>query len=200
MKKIWCCIVLLLLSGCLFPSNKESNFYYLKPLTADKVETIQLSKPIRIGIQRVEIPPYLDRPQMVSVQGIQLNVSEWNRWGENLSTLLQRTIAEDVALFLPKAFVKPQLSSQEDFKYTILVEINKLNEYVNSDKNVVILDAYWTVYNTDGTAISHKRTQLERVILDDDDKNAVIVDTISSLIGDLSKGIALEIKKISQKQ
>lgn len=199
MKKIWCVMALLMLGGCLLPSNKETNFYYLKAMTISGTHEIALSKPVRIGVQRVEIPPYLDRPQIVTVgnDSVELIVSEWNRWGENLSTLLQRTISEDISLYAPNAFVKPLLSSQEEFDYTVLIEMNKLNAQFNSDEDgKVMLDAYWTVFNADGDTVFQQRTQMESGIKGSYED---LANRISSLVSDLSYQITREIQKISRK-
>lgn len=200
MRKFLYLILFVALAGCFSPSNRQANFYYVKPIAQSDQPVIQLSKALNIGVQRVEIPPYLDRPQIVAVQSdsAELTVSEWNRWSENLSTMLQRTISEDLSLYLPKAFVKPYLSSQENFDYTILIEINKLDAHFNNKKSgEVVLDAYWSVFNQDGNQVFQKRTQLTQPLTGSYED---LADQISSLMAQLSYQMAKEIQKQAGKR
>ena len=198
MKKIISIVLFLFLIGCFAPSNREANFYYIKPVPQAE-QTIQLSKLLNIGIQRVEIPPYLDRPQIVIIQGdsSELTVSEWNRWSENLSTMLQRTISEDLSIYLPKAFVKPYLSSQDNFDYTILVEVNKLDaRFENKNTGKLVLDVYWFIFNQDNNQIFQKRSQLIQPLTGGYEN---LAEQISFLMGQLSKQMAQEIKRLTSK-
>lgn len=199
MKKIACFILCVLLTGCFAPNNRQANFYYIKPITQADQPVIQLSKTLNIGVQRLEIPPYLDRPQIVTLQSdsTEMTVSEWNRWSENLSTMLQRTISEDLSIYLPKAFVKPYLSSQENFDYTILVEINKLDAHYNNTKSgEVFLDAYWSVFDQDNNQVFQKRSNLSQPLTGGYEN---LADQISVLMNQLSYQMAKEMQKLGRK-
>jgi len=200
MKKFLYLMFFVMLTGCFAPSNRQPNFYYIKPITQAEQPVIQLSKTLNIGVQRFEIPPYLDRPQIVTLQSnsTEMTVSEWNRWSENLSTMLQRTVSEDLSVYLPKAFVKPYLSSLENFDYTILVEINKLDAHYNNAKSgEVFLDVYWSVFDQDNNQVFQKRSNLSQLLTGGYEN---LADQISVLMNQLSYQMAQEIQKLGRKK
>ncbi len=143
MKNLSVIAILFLLTACVFGS-KPSNFYQIqsiKPASAVALSNTNIS----IGIDRMQIPPYIDKPQIVTIipDTLELNISEFNRWVGPLSSGLPRVIANDMAFYLPNAFIKPKTSINEVFDYTLVVEINRLD--ATFDKTAE-LDAWWTIY------------------------------------------------------
>ena len=141
MKLIKIIIPCLLLSACMFGTSKNATFYTqsatsTQPLSADYVGFV--------GVNRVQLPKYVDRPQMVTQQkdSLQINISEYNRWVELPSMLATRIITEDLSVLLPAAQIKMSQSQGEKFERTISVEIIKLNAVLGGQAE---LEAWYTI-------------------------------------------------------
>ncbi|OYR10267.1 PqiC family protein [Brucella thiophenivorans] len=89
-------LVMILLAACASPNAKV----YM--LAVQKGQHAQ-GRPISLSIETVDIAKYLDRPQLVRrSDDVQLGVSELERWGEPLSSMVQRVLAENLRQRLPE--------------------------------------------------------------------------------------------------
>ncbi|WP_428075726.1 PqiC family protein [Candidatus Avelusimicrobium luingense] len=112
----------LLLNACIFGTSKNAEFYTLTPtdtpaLSADYVTFV--------GVNRVQLPKYVERPQIVVQRknSTQVNISEYHRWVESLSILATRVLTEDLSVLLPSAQIKQNRYKGEEFDRTVTVEI-----------------------------------------------------------------------------
>jgi hypothetical protein len=94
---------LMLLAACATGTSAPSRFYVLAPLEAPEAEP-QLApgeRCLAIGIGPVEIPAYLDRPQIVTrLSNNELNLAEFDKWAEPLRDNLIRVLAENISSLL----------------------------------------------------------------------------------------------------
>jgi uncharacterized protein len=99
--------VALLLAGCsvLSPRQDLTRFIILTPATSatsnGPQSSSQKSRSLAIGVGPVQLPEYLDRPELVirtSPNGFEL--SETDRWAEPLSDNLRHVLASDLANLL----------------------------------------------------------------------------------------------------
>ena len=86
MRKFGAILMVFLLGGCLGGYSPANRFYYLQ--VVDAVEPVS-SKKLNIGVDSVELPDYLDRPQIIVFEqgSPQMKIDETNRWGEALATI-----------------------------------------------------------------------------------------------------------------
>lgn len=99
--------LLLLAAGC-SPKTRPAKFYLLQPLSRTETPAAAPASPALIGLGPVEIPAYLDRPQIVTGGGgAQIQLDEFQRWAEPLRDNLTRVLAENLALLLPSSHVRP---------------------------------------------------------------------------------------------
>lgn len=155
MKKLIFIALCVCLAGC-FGTSKPADFYVLQPdITLLPVQTARFN----IGVEAVELPTYLDRPQIVWQKdgSSELKVSELNRWGESLSEMIQRTLVSDLSALMPNAFVKPKTFSRENFTRIISVEIDRFDAIEGKE---AFLNAWWSVSNADGTVLVRDKTVL----------------------------------------
>lgn len=142
MKKLCSLVLLALVSACMsFGSTPPSRFFSLQTISAEQI--ISKSK-ASIGVEEVNIPEYLDKPQIVTVGDnmVELKISEQNRWSEPLSAMMQRTIANDMAGLLPNAVVKGRNMSNERFDYAVFIEVDKFDGALNGKAQ---LNAWWYI-------------------------------------------------------
>ena len=122
----------------------------------------------------------------------ELTISEFNRWGENLGGMLQRTIAEDLAQLMPKAQVKPRVNIIENFDYLVRVEIMSFDGTFDETAN---LKAWWSVFDAEDNLLVRKQAKLSVALQGDYNDYAA---QQSLLVMDLSKEIAKSIKELKK--
>ncbi len=185
MKKIFALMVVFVLVGCIGGYSAQSKFYMLK--TSDSEPITKQS--YKIGVEPVKIPAYLDKPQIVMMQpdGITLQISETNRWAENLSTLLQRTLIDDFSVRMPKASVQAKAFNREELDYIVFVNVNQFDGVFNSR---LTLKVNWTLMNDKGDTLYYTQSVLTASLSDSYDD---LVLQQSELWGQLSGEIAKKI-------
>ena len=86
-------IGLLALSAC--GASKPSQFYVLNALSPSELsrETISVGSGLAIGLAPVNMPEYLDRPEIISRGGgNQLELGQFDRWAEPLNRNIERVV------------------------------------------------------------------------------------------------------------
>jgi uncharacterized protein len=139
---------LLLLCGC---ASKPPNYYVLHSLqsAAPGVEMATAENDLTIGVGPINIPEYLDRPQMATRSTPDsLQFAEFDKWAEPLQKNLTRVLAENLAILLStdRVGVFPWTNSAQ-VQYQVTVDITQL-ERVPEGK--VILAARWNVLGDHG--------------------------------------------------
>ena len=192
MKKLVMAFMFLFFVGCvgLGAFSGVSKFYVLQ--TDDNIQKVGDVK-TSVGVEEFRIPEYLDKPQMVTRQenGVQLDLSEFNRWSEPLSVMMQRVLAADMAFALPSSIVKSKLLNGENFKYSIFVEVINFEGTFGEE---AILDAWWYIFNKSGTQLVRERFYDKVAAGDDYDS---LVKAQSKLVADLAIKIVGKIKELN---
>ena len=92
------------LAGCSFFSKSQSNFYSLDRIAPGAAVANVHGLPI--GIDGVELPPGLDRREIVVRKANhQLDVRSNEQWSASLQPLVLHTLAFDLAARLPEGMV-----------------------------------------------------------------------------------------------
>lgn len=190
MKKLFALIAVVLLGGCLGGFSSPSRFYSLTAQTP-AAQTFKSAR-IFVGVEPVKVPVYLDKPQIVTrnANQVELSISENNRWAEPLSDAIQNTLATDIGSALPDAVVKPSSFRKEGFDYIVWVEITKFEGIWNEN---VVLEAWWSILDNDNKLIARDKVALSRPLGDTYDNLAL---QQSGLIGELAEKIAARLAKL----
>lgn len=190
MKKLFTLIAVVLLGGCLGGFSSPSRFYSLTPQEMP-ARTYQSSR-LFVGVEPVKVPVYLDKPQIVTrnANQVELSISENNRWAEPLSDAMQNVLASDLGALLPGATIKPSSFRKEGFDYTVWVEINKFEGTWNRQAE---LDAWWSILNSDNKIIARDKVSLSRPLGDSYDN---LVQQQSALTEELAAQIAARLAKL----
>lgn len=154
MKKSAVFLMILFLSAC-FSSTPNSRFYLLE----SSINSVPVSsKQTSIAIQDIQIPDYLDRPQIVLQQqdNPELKIAEFDRWASDLGGMLQNTLAENLQKELPNAVIQP-LSYGINPRYIVKVNIEKLSGWL--DENVY-LNGSWQIVNSNGKVLAEQTISL----------------------------------------
>jgi len=143
---ITCGLLIFVLSGCVSAgSSLDPRFYMLKHLRGDEVaQKFNVPSGIITVIGPVEIPLYLDRPQMVTQddKGV-MNIAQFDRWGEALDAGVARLIIENLHLMLPGAtFEMFPCNFAIPLNYQVIVGILRLD--ANLEKDLLFV-AQWSI-------------------------------------------------------
>ena len=131
---------------CSCARTEPSRFYTLRSVVHEKPipQTSATIRPISIGIGPVEIPEYLDRPQIVTRNGPnELKLAEFDRWAGPLDENISVVLAENLSSFLPSATVVPYpWGPNTNIDYQVSVKLIHLEGVPDE---AVSLQALWTL-------------------------------------------------------
>ncbi len=146
--------VFLLLAGC--ASSPATRFYVLAPLSTER--PIDAGQEIAVGVGPVEMPDYLDRPQIVTRSGQnELNLAEFDRWGESLKDNTAQVLAENLAVLLPSKKISTypwKRSAQVNYQITV-----KITRFDHTEGGETVLDARWSILNGEGRELLSRQTR-----------------------------------------
>ena len=172
--------LLLVLVGCGSPDNK-----YFTLSTEDAAAPASMAAGRTVSVDEVNIPSYLDRPQLVIRQGANsADLREYERWLEPLDSMLRRVLAADLAARLGAGHVLDRPA-----KDTALIAVTIEEFGQNGDR--VVLRGQWTVKmaGKDGPGVSHSFSREEPL---GKAETPDMVAAMSRLVGGLADEIALD--------
>lgn len=184
-------LAVLLFLGCR-ASSPPARFYMLTPLvTAEEKRPAPRSNPVSVGIALVEIPDYLDRPQIVTRDGTNgLKLAEFDRWGGSLSDSIGATVAENLALLLgsDRVYAYPRLGAEKP-DCSVSMRVIRL-DCVPGDR--VLVKIQWTVSVGDErkVVVTRVTTFTERL---NDRTYETMVSAMSRAVEQVSRAVAREI-------
>lgn len=185
-------ILLVLFTGACVGTSIPSKFYTLNSISS--VSQTLVSPKLFIGVGDISIPQYLDKPQIVvrDRNNVELNVSEFNRWSEPLGDAVQLALADDIAVYLPNATVKPTSFRQENFDYLVWVEINRFDGIWNED---AVLSAWWTVFNNNSKVIMRQKSEIKAPLGKTYDD---LARQYGKMISELAEQVAIQLSKLKK--
>ncbi len=181
------CVLPALLAGC--AATQATRFYTLTPTSEPTAAAARSRKGLVIGLGPVTLPPYLDRPDIVTRQGAnQMRLPDVYRWSEPLQPLMTRIMAEDLYALLDANDVIP-LPQRGDLRLDRAIEV-EVGRFDATQAGEVTLDARWRIYGGDEqTLISSGRSILTEASEPVPDYDAIVA-AMSRVVGRLSQEIA----------
>lgn len=180
-------LLALCLSGCSVfkPVTDESRYYVLTDLPGKAPRA--LGAPL-VGLERIELPEYLNRPELVARLGNnQLKIYENERWGEPIKDGIGRTLRRDLAVMLGAERIdEPPWST--DGPPALVVEV-ELRRFERTGEHAVELEATWLLRDgkSGKTLVTHTSTLRQRI---EGSGTSVTVQALSQLLASLSSEIA----------
>ena len=138
-------INLALLTAC--GTTQPSKFYLLSPAPSGAAAALAGNEPV-IGVGPVEMPKYLDRPQIVQRIGSnELKLAETHRWAEPLRNNFTQVLAENLSLMIPtrQTTLFPWTRSTR-IDYQVQVIVSRFDADANGN---AVLSASWKVLRKD---------------------------------------------------
>jgi len=178
---------LLLLAAC--GTTAPTRFYLLSPMAAaDHGVNTTHENGVSIAIAPVDLPEYLNRPQIVTRQnGHQVKVDEFNRWAEPLEMHVSAVLAENLSMLLDtEGIVITNRSKQADVDYYLSVQCIRFDGWPGKEAR---LDCRWSLGTGDDFATAHPE-RFSAIQPLEGSEYTDLVATLSRMLADLSREIA----------
>lgn len=185
----------LLLVGC--RSTPSPTFYTLTTL-AQGNPTGQSPAPqggLGIGVGPVQIPEYVDRPQIVTrTAPDRLALSEFNRWGGSLSKDFLRVLTENLSALLGSdRVVSYPWAERLEPTYRVALDVQQFDGQLGQ---AVVLKVTWIVTGREGkTPLAVRKSDIREPVSDKD--YDALVAAHSRAVAALSREIADEIRRLA---
>jgi uncharacterized lipoprotein YmbA len=135
-------LAILLLGGC--GSTPPTRFYVLPPLTDAAPLAPASKRELTIGLGPVTLPPYLDRPQIVTrASRVKLDLGEFDQWAASLQDGVVRVLAENLSqLIATERVVLHPWPRTTVLDYQVTVEVIQFDA---DSRGEVVLAARWQI-------------------------------------------------------
>lgn len=185
-----------LIAGC--STTKPSRFYTLSSpseLGVGATTTMQTEYGA-IGLGPVSIPQYLDRPQIVTIEGPnRYELAEFDRWGGALRDNLSRTLAEDLTRLIPSARISTHpWRRATPVDYQIPIDVIRFDGALGKE---VVFIAQWQVLSANGsTQLLSRRSSFTEAVNGTSYDDMVAAQ--SRTVADLAREIASALKTVKR--
>jgi len=168
------------------------NFYTLASVEEKTVRyPAKEASPLVIRVMPVEIPDYLDRPEIMTKKGpYRVTMAEFNRWAGSFRDTITAVFAENLGLLLKTdlVFVQPPVDIR-DIDYRVAMKVLRLDSRLGDQ---VLLKAKWTVSPVKNMAPAATEVSTFVESLPDDDYGTLAAG-ISRTLEQVSREIAEKI-------
>ena len=168
--RLFVAVVLSLLAvGC--ATTPPPDFYLLASTTPTQLPGFENG--LAVGVGPVEIPPHLDRNQIVSRESAtKLRLSEQNQWAEPLKEGLTRVLLVTLGLDLDsnRIYALPTRKRQ-DLDYQVSLDVLRFDGELGAE---VILGARWSLFSGDGDTLLLSKVSMVREATDGADYRAFV--------------------------
>src|SRR5215475_13402832 len=159
---VLCGVALLGLSGCL-GSTPPTQFYLVPSLTSSDTAPPASAgqRDLTLGVGPVTVPPYLDRPQLVTrTSRAKLALADFDQWAGPLPDTIARVLAGNLSLLIPtERVVLHPWPRTIDPDYQVTVEVLQFDRGPGGE---VVLAARWSLLDRDGKALVLRTARLSQ--------------------------------------
>lgn len=197
-----CCLCLALtLGGCVLLSDtQDTRFYVLTPLTdiasvpQAAGESPKARQLVFVGLVPVEIPRYLDRPQIVTrISANELVLAEFDQWAEPLPDSVTHVLAENLTRLLETHQIEMSLLQRSNRNaYQVVVTLMRFEREAD---NGCVLKARWALVDERDKSVRVQNVFNVRMPLEASGYDA-IVGAMSRALAALSRDIALHMRAV----
>jgi len=176
-------------AGCV--RTASTRFYTLSALSGSEDRIPEAASDSPIGIGPVNLPDYLDRPQIVvRTSPHELRLAEFDKWAGALKYAVPRVIAENLSTLLAsdRVFVFPWRSALS-IRYQVVIDIIRFDTQLGAHAD---LEAQWTIFENEGrTPVVTRRSILRKSTTASDYAALVVAESeaLSELSGEIAKAL-----------
>lgn len=184
------------LPGC--GSSPPSSFYTLSPSPMTAISSVADSD---ITIGPIDIPDYLNRPQIVTRgDRSELKLAEFDRWAEPLDDSIQRMLTINIRSLLgSNEVVEYPSKGRFGLHYHVVARIQRFD---TDSRGNAVLEAGWGILDSNGDRVAPaKRGRFESQASNANDYNQIVAaldDTVSQLSVAIARSL-IEIQNESKR-
>ncbi len=177
---------ILALAAAACTQTPPTRFYVLTPAAADAAAVS--SRTLVVGLEPVDLPGYLNRPQIVTrAAPVRHELGELDQWAEPLDAMVTRVLAESIYRLAPARSVQILPRRRGDPPERI-VEVSVRRFDVDAAASAV-LEADWAIFEGEDRRLAGSRFQAEVPVPASGDHQAM-VGAMSECLDLLAREIA----------
>src|SRR5262245_52783094 len=189
-------LLLLALAGC--ANTPPTQFYVLPSLASADTAALSTAanRDLTIGVGPVTMPPYLDRPQIVTnASRAKLTLAAFDHWASPLHDIFSRALAENLSLLIPtdRVVLHPWSRSTE-INYQVVVEVTRFD---GPATGAAVLTARWSILDANGKELAMRKSSLNASAGRQDYE--AMVTAMSHTLEGLSRDIATTLLTVAPK-
>lgn len=179
------------LAACAIAESKPTSFYLLDPI--DPATERPAGGAVRLAIEEVAIPKYLDRQGLVLRDSAnRLRVAGLHQWAEPLDATIMRVLTENLRLLLKQTEVVALPDWRGDYNAELDVQLLRFER--QSDGRVVLVASWAVVDSERRRQLLRRRAVVQQAVADaggitGPDYDAVVA-AMNAALGELSRRIA----------
>jgi uncharacterized protein len=189
-------VSLLLLAGCSFRRREVTRLYVLTSLpgVGTAAAGTAAEHNVAIGVGPVELPQYLNRPQIVTRESQnELRLAQFDLWAEPLQNNFSRVLVENLSILLaPDRFAVYPWSRSIPVRYRVAVEVTRFYGEAGGDTSLV---ARWNIIGQDGKDVRVSKNSSFNESAGAQDYEAT-VSAMSRTLAALSRDIAAAVRAL----
>jgi uncharacterized protein len=165
-----------------------TRFYVLRAMSPSAAVQARARTGREVAVGPVDIPEYLDRPQIVTRAdpGSRVSLAEYDRWAEPLGDSIRRVLVENLSILLPSARISVfPVRSETAPDFQLPVRVERLDVAAGS----ATLEVWWSILDTKGATLSPS-SQFRLVIPVEGHSYDAVVGAESLVLAQLSREIA----------
>jgi uncharacterized lipoprotein YmbA len=184
-------LILLIAGGCA-TTEPLPEFYTLGP-GGDIHSKIKQSatRSVQVYVNRVILPPYLNRTNLASFRNDQVEYSTYAFWAAPLDQSIAQAVALNLTAFGISAFGFQPMASPPAHSYEITIRVTECGGY---DRGEVVLSGVWELRSPDGSIIKSKPFAIHRSSWRPGDYPS-LATLVADEVTELSKQIALVLRR-----
>ncbi len=173
-------------------TSPPTRFYVLSNLSRPSPTVAESDQEIAVGVGPMVLPEYLDRPQIITRTGQnELNLAEFDRWGEALKDNANQVLAENLAVLLPSKKVHTfpwKRSTKIDYQVSV-----KVTRFDHTDGGETALQVRWSILSGGGNTelLSRESRYTERP---DGPGYSAIVAAMNRALAKFSRDVAYALR------
>ncbi len=189
-------LVFLPLAGC-GATSQPSKFYLLNSFSSSENGIAKAPSGLAIGIGPINIPEYVDRPQIVTrISANGLDLAEFHKWAEPLKDNIPQVLADNMSILMKTDQVASYpWRRTTPIDYQVTIDVTRLDTAPDGEAHLI---ARWHIFGEDTrTVLDTKKAHFTAPLQGSD--YASIVSALNQTIGDLSRGIATSTIRVHSK-
>jgi len=173
------------LSAC--SSTQPTDFYHFNESVDSALTGVE--KGYVIGVGPIQLPEYLNRPQIVTRQSdYHMNISEFNRWAEPLNDSITHLLVMNLSNNLQsnRVYWMPRQDRNYPLDIRIVIDIGRFDGKLGEE---VLLESRWTIFNKKNQPVLTRVSLIKEAVNGDSYENLVIA--MSQALKALGKEISI---------